>query len=181
MSEDKVVMGPPMGGFADKIDSLEKMYGYTVNFAKQLFETQGSVNPMWVGQTEDGTLIPLCTEFENEGDKEEAAEAVKAIFKKYKVVRYVSMIEGWMITAEEWEEDGPSPTNHPNRREVLLIEGAEGPVAIFGYFHITRDEDGKGTLGKFIKNTSNDNRELDENGKPTGRFNNLLQNTQMVN
>ena len=139
--------------------TLEELYDYQVKFAAFAFvRNEGFIQPMWVGQTTDDTLLPITTTWDSAEQKLEAFETVKNIFRDFEVVRYVSMLEAWMVIADKsaLKEDREGlmktrPSDHPDKQEAIIIVGEDGVKSIFGYYPIIRDKDGNPTLGEFQK------------------------------
>lgn len=150
--------------------TLRDIFDHAAVFAAECFKDKGELHPMWIAQCEDGSILPIAAPMD---DKDKVALAVRTIFKKYKVVRHVSMLESWMLTADkdkgmpESLKHGASIASHPKRVEViwLLAESKKGE-SISGYLPIMRPEHGKPTVGAL--------KVLSENTNNEGRFANLL-------
>lgn len=128
--------------------NLEELFRHGQEFARSTFNACGQFTPMWVGITEDDEILPiLVPEFPS---KDIVVAAIKKIFKERKVVRYVQMLEGWMVVtkssaeaerqAREYIESGLSLETHPDRVEVLTVEASDGVRTLMGYFRIIREE-----------------------------------------
>lgn len=132
--------------------NLEELYAKQIDFCRKIFDDCGEVQPMWVGQSEEGEIYPITSVFGSPEEKEATAMALKEIFNKFDVVRYVSMLESWMVVADSNTYDPETdamPSQHPDRMEVILIVGEDGDTEIIGYFKIIREEGKKPSLSKF--------------------------------
>jgi hypothetical protein len=132
--------------------NLEELYAKQIDFCRKIFEECEEVQPMWVGQSADNEVYPVTAVFNSFEEKEATAMALKEIFERFNVVRYVSMLESWMVVADAKTYDPNTemrPSQHPNRTEVIIISGEDGENEIFGYFKIIREDGKKPTLSKF--------------------------------
>jgi hypothetical protein len=134
--------------------NLEELYAKQIEFCRKIFDECGEVQPMWVGQSNDNELYPISAVFGSPEEKEEIGETLRAIFKRFDVIRYVSMLDSWMVISEKDKYvPGTRPSEHPDRIEVILITGEDGENEIFGYFRIIRGEEGeKPRLSEFKRN-----------------------------
>lgn len=136
--------------------NLEELFAKQIDFCRLIFADRGEVQPMWVGQSADNEVYPITAVFGSYEEKEATVRALKEIFDKFNVVRYVSMIESWLIIADKDDYDPETsirPSEHPDREEVIIITGEDGDNEIFGYFKIIREEGKKPTLSKFERKT----------------------------
>lgn len=148
---------------SEKIASLQEMFDYQVQFAAKAFaDMSGSVSPMFVGQDAEGILYPITTAWESREEKHQIMMAVQEVFRKFEIVRYVSMVEAWMLiadkddTAAKKEFMNAVPSEHPKRQEAIIIIGEDGARQLFGFYPIIRDEKGATTLGQFkLQDTGN--------------------------
>ena len=136
----------------DKIKNLNDLLERHIRFCKDIFTTQGHVLPMWVGQDIDGNLYPITATFESSDDKQKAAEDLKNIFRKVKAIRYVFMLESWMVRTtkdkpsdlESIESGEIRPSQHPDREEVIIIYGEDlGEKSQITILKINRPADGE--------------------------------------
>lgn len=142
-----------------KVTTLKELFDYQIGFARRWFEGEGDISPMWVGQDEEGTIYPLVVqEFDSPAVKMEAITTVKEIFREFKVVRCVSMVEAWLLKAPKPTgpidiDKLPVPSESPDREECILLQGEGiGEESLSGLIPITRDKDGKGILGEYMPN-----------------------------
>ena len=137
-----------------KIDSLDTLFDHQKSFAEFCFKQQDSIIPMWVGQDAEGIIYPMSAPFTSPQEKIEVITTVKEIFRDMKVIRYVSMLESWVVVANKADKDikavlSQAPSENPNRKEAVLLIGEEGSREISGLYFIERDKDNKASLGKF--------------------------------
>ena len=91
-----------------------------------MFAAQGEVLPMFIGQTEDGTKIPVCTPFSNDAEKDAVADVVRALFAKHNVVRYVMLSEAWSLALKPDDDLPDESIKHiPGRKEVIHVMGED--------------------------------------------------------
>lgn len=128
--------------------NLRELFDRHVEFAKTIFDRQGEIHPMWVGQDSNGVLYPMMAWISDQEDKEQTISKVREIFIKHNVVRYVAMIEAWMVTANKDENPyDVKPSERPDKEEVVWLIGEEiGHKPIAGHMKIVRDADNNGTL-----------------------------------
>ena len=134
--------------------TLETWIRENAEFAAKTFNETGELTAMWVAECEDGTILPICAPMT---DKDRIVEAVKQIFKKHKAKRYIFMSEAWTIVerdkskwnAAERFAERRSLSEHPDRREVIMVTGEDGERSIMGMMYILRPEHGKPTVSPF--------------------------------
>lgn len=134
------------------LDTLDGLFEHGREAAREMFEAQGHVAPMWIAVTRDGTIMPIVTQMPDE--KDDLIEAIKMIFEDRQVVRYVSILEAWMVRPEKPEIPeshrlGASLASHPDREEVIFITAEDGKTSKTGVYHILRPEYGKPKLSEF--------------------------------
>lgn len=153
--------------------TLDELFKHGQEAAKLLFEKQGSIQPMWICEAENGEMIPICIRMPDRDDRDALSEAIKATFKRHRVVRYVSLLESWMIATDKNAK--PDLTQslefHPDRCEVVFLaaEDADGQERC-GHFPILRPEHDKPTLGAF--------KEILNSQGSNGRFAKMLRTTE---
>jgi len=133
--------------------TLEGIFKHGVETAPVLFNESGALAPMWIGETKDGMIIPMVCPFHTIDEKDMMVEAIKILFKQRGVVRHVSLVEAWMVEANEIPESiklGGDAASHPERREVIHIvaEDADGKQ-LCGHYFILRPENGPPKLSEF--------------------------------
>lgn len=138
--------------------SLDELFDYQIKFARFAFDANGGgISPMWVGQDADGIIYPITVEWNGSEEKYAMIEEVKKLFTKLNVIRYVSMVEAWMVIADARNKEeakeiiNAGVANHPRKQEAIIITGEEKGRNLFGYLPINRGEEGKATLGEFVR------------------------------
>lgn len=137
----------------------------------------GDFQPTFVGVTKGGNRLPLPAHWSNNRQKDIYAMLTRATFKAIGVTRYALVSEVW-IAVEPGDKDHPPdmnnmipPSQRPDRTEAIMIQafdkGAMKSVSVI--IPITRDSDGKPTLGE---------PKTEEMELTTGRFANLLEDVQ---
>lgn len=138
--------------------TLEEIFDHGKEAAKHLFDMQGEIHPMWIVETKNNEIVPIMVPM-IDGHKDEVSLAIKKALKKLKAVRYVSMVEAWMLDiakdkkVPESIRKGGSVSSHPDRREIVAINAedkTEGSMS--GMFYILRPEIGKPRLSNFKEN-----------------------------
>src|SRR5437879_6390282 len=136
-------------------NQLVNLFTHGADTAEYLFKAQGEIFPMWLAQDQRGRRYPLV--ISDMSDKDKAADAVKTWLKEKNIIRYVHMIECWVLeghTKDIPQEiiEGKSIEHHQDRREAIhvMAEDREGN-AISGCYYILRPEHSKVTLSPFKK------------------------------
>lgn len=150
--------------------TLEKMFELAQEFAVTIFTVEGSIIPTFIGQDEDGHIHPIACAFEDEDAvtrvapeelKDFFAGKLRTFFREKEIVRYVSILEAWMIESgkatKKDEADllsGRLPVkDHPNRVEVVHVTAEDGTKILSGTFRILRDANRKPRLSQFQPHT----------------------------
>lgn len=160
--------------------TLDEIFDHGKNFARFAFEDQGTVHPMWIGETDEGKTFPIAAPNEAMQNKDGLVATVRKVLIKERAVRYVSMLEAWMVVAKNDKEcekvldnlDITPVSEHPERQEVVMIVAEDKHHCRSGYYFIIRPDIGKPYLSHF-KDTSGS----DEVG---GRFMNLMDSAQSI-
>lgn len=160
--------------------TLDELFHHGKDFAKFTFDAQGEVCPMWICETDEGKTFPIGIGPDAMGNKDGIVTVVRKIIKDEKAIRYVSMLEAWMVIAKNDKEcekilgnlDLTPVREHPERQEVVLIIAEEKYHHKSGYYFIIRPKTGKPYLSEF-KDTS----DSDEIG---GRFMTLMETGQSI-
>jgi hypothetical protein len=151
--------------------TLEELFKHGQKAAKEIFDAQGEVLPMWVAEDQDGRLAPIITP--GMDDKDEIAEYVRKCLKLIGAVRFVSLLESWVVEFDkddEIPEDG-KVSNHEDRRECIFVFAEERGRQMGGMYYILRPEHGPPKLSKF--------EQLQDHGNE-GRFVGLLEDEPNV-
>ena len=150
--------------------TLQEIFDHGKEAAQHLFNVQGEIHPMWIIETKGGKIAPMIVQMD---DKDRVVKAIKKALNGLEAVRYVSILEAWMLDISK-DRDLPESiklgapvSQHPDRREILTIY-AEDKVdgSMSGYFYILRPETGKPRLSAF--------KEAPRSERNEGRFVNLF-------
>jgi hypothetical protein len=151
-----------------KPNTLQELFDLAAENVKGIFEQSGEVLPMWhvvLGNNEH-TLI--STPWSNEEEKTATVFALRRLFRQQRVRRFVLMVEAWVaeVRTEREVYEGPRPSEHPDRREVLMISAEDRDGShIGGVYYILRPEHGPPKLSPL---------EVKPYEKTTGRMVGLL-------
>ena len=103
------------------------------------------VHPMWHAVMGNGEHMLIATPWQDDTEKEIALEMLRSVFRQHHVKRFAFIVEAWLAVAATKEEvfEGPRPSEHPDRREVLMVtaEDRDGSQ-IMGTYYILRPEHG---------------------------------------
>jgi hypothetical protein len=134
--------------------TLQELLEHGAQFVAYAFARAGSIAPMWVGELENGEHIPIQVPIINDETLAGTADVIRQIFQDNGVVRFVSMIEGWVVTddgepvTDEYKTGEKGARYHPDRKEAILLNASDGNEKLFGYFLIENDGD-KPSLSPF--------------------------------
>lgn len=160
------------------MSTLDELFNHGKEFAKLNFDEAGQILPMWIGENNAGERFPVMVPMMDD-DKQSIATAVRQILRELKAVRYVSLLESWVLEADseregkELMEDvqaGPI-REHPKRKEIIYILAQDKFNTRTGLFYIVRPDAGKPYLSTF--------KHLDANGVD-GTFSNLLSEGETI-
>jgi len=98
----------------------EAEFEKTEKFAKQAFEKQGKLYPMFIFMFGEERKVML-TKFNNDEEKEMAFIFLRKFVEKERPSGYFVMTEGWMNTSNKENEMGIRPSQSPNKKTVLII------------------------------------------------------------
>ncbi len=135
--------------------TLDQIFEHGKQAAKHLFREQGMIHPMWVCECENGQIIPICIQVPDRGKRDAFASALKGTFAHHRVVRYVAMLESWVLEMPEdtnlaKRDFSQSLEHHPDRREVIFIQAEDKDgTQKAGQYCILRPEHGKPSLSEF--------------------------------
>jgi hypothetical protein len=144
---------------------LEALLRRVSRVAEQMFAKQGDVDPLWLVETASGeqqTLVtPIVgpTPLAAAEQKERIAAKMRELFTENGVVRYARAMEAWTLKAPQQamtEEQvglfyaglGYTFATHPDRREIICIEGEDASGALTAFREIIRPPHGKPHLGQ---------------------------------
>jgi len=119
------------------------MFGEIADLVRQVFDKDGSVGCMLVGETEDGERITFETAGAL-GNRAVAVKTLRKLFRRLKITRYVRVTE-CLTGAVDASVD---PSKSPNCGESVRILAADGTsVRICSIAEVKRGADGKVMLG----------------------------------
>lgn len=114
-----------------------------------LFEKQGAIFRMYHALAGDKIYIMPAPP----GDKDQSTAAVREIFARLGVTRFVVVDEAWIAdlkaqTPEEVEQfKRHGVASHPNRQEIVLLQAEDENGMAMAHRDIIRPARGKATLG----------------------------------
>ena len=95
--------------------------------AEQNIKSDGKILPIFVFIHKDQVCMqPLI--FENNQDKEDFSAYVKKLIEQDKISEYIMLTEAWtvheknLIETQEWMRKNGSLQNHPNRKEMVILQ-----------------------------------------------------------
>ena len=150
--------------------SLQALFELARNNAARIFRQDGEIIPIWHAVPAKGEHFLIATPWKNDDEKEATVELLREAFLEHKVQKYAFMVEAWVVEKTD-TLDGPRPSEHPDRREVLRItaEDIDGHT-LSGHFYILRPEHQPATLSPF--------RQDPPDMLASGRMSGLLQPTK---
>lgn len=159
---------------------LKELFEHGAKFAKETFEKQGSLTPMWIGQTTDGQVLPVIVvdQLKSDEHKDAIIDRVKRLFAEKNVTSYVAMVEAWSYAAPKKIGEAKAReeayaygniADHPHKVEIIHIVAEDRKITMSGQFEIKRDDKGNPTLMPF--------KDYGELTEATGRFTGLLRPT----
>lgn len=138
-----------------KIIDLQTHVELAGQLCREIFTRFEIIHPMVHAVSRDGQhhllMVPQIGGTDDE--KDIVAVGMRESFKKLDIVQYVLMCESWTLWIKETSPSSdmkklPRPSAHPDRIEVITLQGETKDQTICGEIRINRDKDGKGTLGK---------------------------------
>lgn len=137
------------------LTELQDFFAITAENLSRMFRESGEVVPMWHAVDGNDEHILIATPWSSDEEKDITSRALRQMFRAKKVKRFAFMVEAWTAEVSTLAEvnEGPRPSEHPDRREVLMItaENREGN-SLSGFFYILRPEHGKATLSPLHMN-----------------------------
>lgn len=133
--------------------NAKQMLEHLSGFAEKLFNDVGEVQPMWILES-DKEIVPIVAPFNDDSEKDLAAEFVRNKAKEIGASVCGFMSEAWQVVVIPERDGGDALSTkasaHEDRREVIHIvtEDRAGGYAC-GSFFILRPEHGKATLSPF--------------------------------
>lgn len=109
-----------------KPQSVEELMDFAEKQARAIIEEKGDeAQSMFLAQTLDNQMLVIAALWANEYEKVQILEGVKKLFKEKNVDRYVHISEAWASSNMQRHEQGFTPSQDPDRREVLIILGVD--------------------------------------------------------
>jgi hypothetical protein len=102
---------------------------------------------MWHAIQGDGEHVLIATPWRDDVEKAITIDQLRKYFRERQVKRFAFIVEAWTArqvqTLREVNE-GPRPSEHPDRREVLMISAEDRDGSqIMGQYYILRPEHGR--------------------------------------
>jgi len=144
-----------------KSQKLQELFDIAATNAARIFleSDDHEVLPMWHAVQGNGEHVLIATPWSSEKEKLITVDMLRKMFSVKHVKRFAFIVEAWTAqvpperikttSAEEAYRDycGPRPSEHPDRREVLMITAEDrSGESIMGVYYILRPEHGPPTL-----------------------------------
>jgi len=150
------------------LTELQEFFANAAENAMRIFNESGEVVPMWHAEPKEGPHLLIATPWSNDEEKHLAEKTLRLVFADHQVKRYAFISEVWMAQVKSFDEvnSGPRPSEHPDRREALLITAEDRyGNRISGNFYILRPEHGPAKLSPL---------DMHDHDAQTGRFSGML-------
>ena len=131
----------------NKNQKLRDLFDVAAENAARMFNESDDheVLPMWHAVFGNNEHALIATPWSNDEEKQITVNGLRKMFAAKQVKRYAFIVEAWIaqVTTMREVRDGPRPSQHPDRREVLMItaEDRDGSQ-IIGQYYILRPEHG---------------------------------------
>jgi hypothetical protein len=126
-----------------KNQKLRELFDVAAENAAKMFNESDDheVLPMWHAVDGTNKHVLIATPWNDDHEKDIVVKGLRRMFAANHVKRYAFIVEAWV--AEVKTLDGPRPSEHPDRREVLMIHAEDrSGESIIGYYYILRPEHG---------------------------------------
>lgn len=137
------------------LTELQDFFAIAADNTANMFRKHGEVQPMWHAVDGNDQHILIATPWRDDDEKDATSQALRTMFRAKNVKRFAFICEAWVATVKTLAEvnDGLRPSEHPDRREVLMInaEDRQGNE-LSGFFYILRPEHGPATLSPLHMN-----------------------------
>jgi hypothetical protein len=134
---------------------LEDFFANAAENAMRIFGESGEILPMWHVVDGNDEHVLIATPWSSDEEKDITQRGLRMMFQAKHVKRLAFICEAWIATVNTMTEakEGPRPSEHPDRREVLIINAEDrwGNV-LSGNFFILRPERGPATLSPLHMN-----------------------------
>ncbi len=144
---------------------LEALLRRVSRMAEAMFDKRGDIDPIWLVENAKGeqrtlvTPVVTPTPLAAADEKKRIITKMRELFAENEVVRYARALEAWTLKAPEPEMTkeqaalryaamGYTFANHPDRREVVQIDGEDATEVLHAFRDIIRPAHGKAYLGK---------------------------------
>ena len=138
---------------------LRQMLNRASRWADRQFSRAGMIKPVWHAVTARGEHIVMPAQLD---DKDAQARLVRTAFALHNVVRYVFVVEAWVVAANGTERDKRELmeiavtrglASHPRRQEIVNLTCEEEGCCVSCTRHIHRPDRGKPYLGPLVEET----------------------------
>jgi hypothetical protein len=140
---------------------LDALLRRVSRMAEHVFDKHGDIDPIWLVENasgeQHGIVSPVVSPspLAAAAEKDRIADKLREHFAENDIVRYARAVESWTVAfgAEEqidlrYAAMGYTLANHPDRREVILIEANDGSEFLTAFRDIIRPAHGRPNLGK---------------------------------
>jgi hypothetical protein len=131
------------------VSKLQELFDLVAENAARVFHESGEVSPMWHAVNGKDENVVIATPWRDDNEKDAVVCELRHYFRAHRVKRFAFIVEAWIVQARTEREvrEGPLPSKHPDRREVLMItaEDRDG-TQIMGMYYILRPEHGPARL-----------------------------------
>lgn len=140
---------------------LQKLFDMAERAVRKDFEFNGGVPTIVMVEMPNGKIeVSPPMRWANNAEKKLMMDLLKLTLQATKAERYVIFMEMWLafvivppgVSQAEVEAQTPAPSEHPDRKEGVMIYGEErGSIeTLSGYIEIIRPKIGKPRLGQTI-------------------------------
>lgn len=147
---------------------IRKLMESVFGDARKIALSGEEVCAAFFGQSQDGQVYVYMTPWRDEDDKRMALQMLKLAFVVHGVQSYVQVSECWTVTRYDKDEaeNGPAPSECPDRQEILMVLGVEHGKVLTATAKLGYDKDANRTVG--------DLNWLPQDTELTGRMTGLL-------
>jgi hypothetical protein len=122
--------------------------------AKVNFQVYGYLVPVFAGVL-DGEPQMFAVSWEDRAQKEAFAQKIKTWIAENRLTEYVMVVEAWtapaMESVQEWMKTHESLENHPERKEIVLVQYCSPDEEIWFTADIIRGTISVPMIGKWEK------------------------------
>jgi hypothetical protein len=129
--------------------TLEALVHRASRKAEKMFNKHGGFDMFWLVDSQiDGQGFILSPVIEQEQESGEVAQRIRTLFRDRRVWRYVQVTEAWTLNDPNDAVPAGTLANHPDRKEIVMLNASDGRESIVGIREIVRPERGKPYLAK---------------------------------